>query len=191
MLGQSIDHGAEMERRLADPACQRGAIQIDAGPGENLGLAIQRAVIGVFRDQHMGDRAFGRQGTFDQMRRRGRLGDAIGAGPAGVFRAHRDDDPQLRRHDIEPLGAVLADPVHPAADAGAERAFRLDHLLDPGQVLRQVADVPIDGPALPARRWRRRRAFRGLLLDLRHRATSRSSKESWRSSSVSRSDFLP
>lgn len=69
--------------------------------------------------------------AFDQMRDRRRLGDAIGARPAGIF-GPDGDNPRLRGHDIEPLSPVLADPVYLAAAAGAERACGLDHLLDPG-----------------------------------------------------------
>ena len=52
------------------------------------------------------------------------------------------------------------------ATARAERAFWLDHLLDPGQALRQVAEVAVDRGAFLARRWRRRVGFLRRGLDL-------------------------
>jgi len=41
MLRQPVDDGAEMERRLSHPAGQRGAIQVDAGSGEDLRLPVE------------------------------------------------------------------------------------------------------------------------------------------------------
>ena len=77
-------------------------------------------MLGVFGDEHMRDRALGRQAALDQPGRRQGLGDALRTGPAGVFRAHRDDHPKLRRHDVQALRAVLADPDHLPAAAGAD-----------------------------------------------------------------------
>lgn len=64
---------------------------------------------------------------------------------------------------------TLADPVHLAAAAGAFQGLRFDHLLDPGQALGQVPEVPIDRCALLPRRWRRRRDLLPRCLNLRHR----------------------
>ena len=117
----------------------------------------------------MGDGALGRQAALDQpgRRQRQRLGDALLAGSASIFRAHRDDHPKLRRHDVQALAPVLADPHHLPAAAGAERALWLDHLLDALQMLRQMADIALG----PLRRARRRRiAGRGLRLHFRTRA---------------------
>ncbi|ESW68305.1 hypothetical protein X771_11495 [Mesorhizobium sp. LSJC277A00] len=49
-------------------------------PGEDIGdidlrLTIERQVIGVFGDQHLGDRCLDRMTTLDQPRRRGSLND--------------------------------------------------------------------------------------------------------------------
>lgn len=51
------------------------------------------------------------------------------------------DDAELRGNNIQPLGAILADPVHLTAPAWAVLAVRLDHPLDPRQVLGQIAPV--------------------------------------------------
>jgi hypothetical protein len=44
--------------------------------------------------------------------------------------------PELRRDDVEPLGDVLADPVHGTATAGTGRLGQLDHDLFARQVPR-------------------------------------------------------
>ena len=168
MPGQPVGYRPQVERSLADPAGQRRAVQVETGTRVDLSLAIQRGVLGVFGDEHMRDRALGRQAALDQPGRRQGLGDALLAGPAGVFRAHRDDHPKLRRHDVQALAPVLADPHHLPAAAGAERTLRLDHLLDPFQVLRQMADIA-RRPRPLWRALRSRVAGRGLRLHFRTR----------------------
>jgi hypothetical protein len=106
-------------------------------PRQDLGLAVKRAVVGVLRHHDMGDQPLGWQAAFDQPCRRRRLDHAVLAGAAGVFRAARDDHPVLRRNDVEPLRAILADHMHRAAAARAGGIFRIDNDLDPRQVLRQ------------------------------------------------------
>ena len=163
-FGQPVDHRPEVERGLADPPRQRRAVKIEPGAGVDLRLAMQRTVVGVLRDEHMGDRALARKRALDEVRRRRGLGDALLAAPAGVLRPHGDDDPKLRRHDVEPLGAVLADAHHLAAAARAVRAVGLDHLLDAGQVLGKMAEVALGRGAFGTRRplGARRRRFFGL-----------------------------
>ncbi len=98
-----------------------------------------------------------------------RVGDAFLAPAASVFRAHRDDHPKLRRHDVQALRAILTYPHHLPAAAGAERALWLDHLLDALQMLRKMAEIAFG--TRPLRRARRRWiTSRGLRLHLRARA---------------------
>ena len=166
MLGQAIDHGPEVEGDLSDPSRQRGTVNMYARPGQDLCLAIQGAVVGVLGDGNLGQCALGWQRALDQPRPGRRLGHAVGAGPAGIPGPDRHDDAELRRDDVQALRAVFADPVHLAAAAGAFEALRLDDFLDPGQVLGQVAEVPVDRGAFLARRWRRRVGFLRRGLDL-------------------------
>jgi hypothetical protein len=108
------------------------------------------------RFEHNGER---RQAALDQVRRRRRLEDARPALWAGVAGADRDQHAILRRHDVEPVRAVLADPDHLAAAAGAEPRLRFDDPLDARQVGRQRAMR-----LRPLGRLRRRRVGRGTLL---------------------------
>jgi hypothetical protein len=87
-----------------------------------LRLAIERQVVGVFGDQHMGDRRLGRQAALDQSRRRSGLHDDVLAGAAGVFGSADDEHPELGRHDVELFAHVLANPVQLAFAARADLA---------------------------------------------------------------------
>ena len=61
MLGQPVDHGAEVESRGSRPV------------GQDLTLPIERQVVRELRDQHLVDGAFGRQSALVQSRRGERL----------------------------------------------------------------------------------------------------------------------
>ena len=51
-----------------------------------------------------------------------------------------NDDAELRRDDIQPLGDILADAMQATA-AAADQAFRLDHLFHMGKMLRKGAAI--------------------------------------------------
>ena len=102
---------AQVPGGMADPVGQRGAIQIDALAGVNLGLAVERQMVGIFGHQNLGDRRLGRQAALDQSRWRRRLHDTVLASPAGIFGSPGEEHPELRRHDVQPLTPVLANPV--------------------------------------------------------------------------------
>ena len=110
-IEQPLMNRAQQEGGPSDPVGQCRAIEVDALAGINLRLAIQRKVVGIFRHQHLGDRRLGRQAAFDQPRRRRRLHHDVFAGPAGVFGSAHHQHPELGRHDVEPLGDILADPM--------------------------------------------------------------------------------
>ena len=134
-------HRTQVPGGAADPVGQRRAIEIDALPGVDLGLAIQRQMVGIFGHQNLGDGRLGRQAALDQPRRRRRLHDTVLAAPAGVFGPADDEHPELRRHDVQPLAHVLADPVQFALAAGAGLVVDVDDHLDPRQMRRQRAAV--------------------------------------------------
>ncbi|ANT54836.1 hypothetical protein A6B35_33275 (plasmid) [Mesorhizobium amorphae CCNWGS0123] len=141
-----------MPGRAADPVGERGAVQIDALPGVDLRLAIERQVIGILGDQNLGDRRLGWQTAFDQPGGRRSLHDNILAGTTRIFRPAHDDHAQLRRHDIEPLADLFADPMKSVAAARTGMVLDVDDYLDARQMRRQRPPVrpPLCG-ALPAR----------------------------------------
>ena len=55
--GRSLPPGGEQELGLSHPISQRGAVEIDAFAGIDDGLAVQRRVVTILRDQHMRDQA--------------------------------------------------------------------------------------------------------------------------------------
>ena len=65
-LEQARLQGSQQRRRTADPIGERRAVEIDALAAIDLRLPIQRTVISVFRNQHVGDKVFGWDAGFDQ-----------------------------------------------------------------------------------------------------------------------------
>ncbi len=94
-------------------------------PGEDLALAIERRVVAVLADQHLGD----------EPRRRQALGNrAVGSrhlmdratGAAAVFGAADAQDAKLRRHTVQHLAHALTDQVQAATAARTVMALRID-----------------------------------------------------------------
>jgi len=140
--------------RRAGPVRQGEAIEHHAAAGIDLGLTIQRTVVGVFVDYDVGDRCFRRQPALDQTRRRRGLHHHLLAGPAAVLGPADHQGSEGRRDDVQSFGDVLADPVQRPGAAGAGLVLDVDHLFDPRQVGRQRSSV---GPPL----GRARRLFGG------------------------------
>ena len=134
-------HRPQHEAGPADPIGQCRAIEIDALPGVDLSLAIQRKMIGVFGDQDLRHRRLGRQSALDQSCRRGRLDHHVLASPAGVFGAANHQHPELRWHDVEPFAGVLPDAMQRVAAARARVVIDIDHHLDARQVRRKRSPV--------------------------------------------------
>ena len=126
---QGIEDGTQFEGGPANPIGKRGAVEVNALAAHDLRLPIERKMVGVFADQHMGDRSFRRQACLDQPSRGRGLDDAVGAGAARIFGATGDDDAELRRDHIQPLRHIFTDAMQ-ASPAGADQACRLDHLFD-------------------------------------------------------------
>jgi len=66
---QRIMDGAEFEGGATDPVSLGGAVEVDALAAVDLCLPIERQVIRVFADQHMGDRSLGRHAARNQSSR--------------------------------------------------------------------------------------------------------------------------
>ena len=73
----------------------------------------------------MRDGRLGPQSGVDQSFWRWSLRYTIGAGTTGIFGATGDDDTELRRNDVQPLGHLLPDAMQNAATV-ADQAIRLD-----------------------------------------------------------------
>jgi hypothetical protein len=169
--GHPIDDGAQVEGGAAGPVRQGGATCGHALAGHDLRLSIQGQMIGELRDDDMRERGLGRQPALDQRGRHGRLSHPRPTLRAGVAGAHGDDHPEARRSDVEPLGAILTDPHHPAAAARTTQVVRLDQALLARQVLGQRArPAGRLGRAVRLRRGLRGRSGFGLRLDDRRLA---------------------
>ena len=66
-------------RRFANPVGQRRTIKVNAVSIEYLALPVERTVIGILRDQHMGQQARAGPPTLDRARWQGRLADRFAA----------------------------------------------------------------------------------------------------------------
>ena len=113
-LGQRL----EQLRRAADPVGQGGAVEIDALPPEDLALAIQREVVAVLRDQHMGEQTRPWPAALDRARGQRRLAECLAA-RAGHARAHDPGHDEAAGDVVELLGDVLSDPLQCAAALAA------------------------------------------------------------------------
>jgi hypothetical protein len=124
-----------------DPIRQGRAIEVDPLAGVDLGLPVERKVIGVFGDQDLRDRRLGRQVALDQPGRRRCLDHHILASPTGILRTAHDENSELRRDDIEPLAHVLADPVQRVLAGWAGVVVDIADHLDARQMRRQRSPV--------------------------------------------------
>ena len=157
VVDHPVDDRGQHLHSAPGPVAQHGAVEIDPLAPVGLGLTVERLVIGELRDQRVRHQRLARKAARHQMLRRWRLGALLAlAGAADVLRPDRDQHPQLGRHDVETLGAILADLGHRAAAAGALRALRLDYLLGARQVLGQLAEIAVGrrrfAPLLAGRR---------------------------------------
>ena len=83
MRGQARLQRLQPPAGAADPVRQGRAVELDAVAGEDLALAVERQVVAVLADQHMGQQARARHALGDRPLRCRRLVDRP-AGPAAV-----------------------------------------------------------------------------------------------------------
>src|SRR6516162_1136087 len=86
----------------SDPLRKRGALNMDPVSRQDLRLPVQRQVIGVLGDHHIGNERFRQKTALDQAGWRRRLYHAIGTLPAGILRSARDDHPDLGWNLVQP-----------------------------------------------------------------------------------------
>ena len=91
----------------------------------------------------MSERALGWKSAFDQPMRRLGLANPGIAAAAGISGANRNDDLEAGGNNVQPFGTVFADLHHVGAAAGADVVRGFDHLLDPRQVVWQMAEVAL------------------------------------------------
>jgi hypothetical protein len=128
-------HRPQMPGGPSDPIGQGRAIQADALTGIDLRLPVKRQMVGILGYEHLGDERIGRQPALDHTGRSGRLYHGL-TGAAGIFGPTDHQHAQLRRHDVEPLGDILADAVQGVAAAGAGGIIDVDDRLQPRQMSR-------------------------------------------------------
>lgn len=115
----------------------------------SLGAPVRRQGIGVIAYRRIGGERLGRLAAPNQAGRRSRLPDPICAGPATIFLAASDDDPEPRRSEKDP--PTFQQKGHPTNiqplgrsrhhRRRSDQAVRLDPLFDPLQMRRQGASV--------------------------------------------------
>jgi len=113
-IGQRLQQGGG----LADPIGQGGAIQIEPFAVEDLALAVERQVIGIFADQHMGQEARPRTATLDRAGRQRRLDEAFAAG-AGQPGPHDAVHDEAAGDIFQLLGDIFSDPAQAATAVSA------------------------------------------------------------------------
>jgi hypothetical protein len=139
----------------ADPIAERGTIQCHPRAGEDLGLAVERQVVAVFVDDDMREQGLGRHASVDWTLGCGGLNHRFLAAPAAIARPADDADAQLSRDIIQHLGTIFADDVERPATTRTGLVLNIDNGLEPGQMLRQRALVPLRGFRTGRRRRRR------------------------------------
>ena len=139
-----VDDRTQVEARTPNPVAECCTIQCDPLSGVDFGLPVKRRVVAKLGHNNLCDQRFGRQATRHDMFRGMGLSNCRRTTPASVFWRAGDKHTELSRHDIEPLGDILADLGHLATTAGAERGFGFDDPLDPRQMFRKVTAVSVD-----------------------------------------------
>lgn len=105
---------------------------------------------GIFGNEDVGHHRLGRQPALDQPFGRRRLNHRLLAGAAGIFGTVRDNHPELRRNDVQPLRRLFADHMHGRLATRAVRVFRFDRHIDARQMSGKRATIgaALVGPRL-------------------------------------------
>ena len=126
--GEHVDQRLQRRRRRADPAGQGRGFQADALAGEDLGLAIERQMVVVLRDQDVRQQPRAGATAGDRVIRRRRRHHRV-ASPAGELLADVPDHLEAAGDVIQGLGRVLANPPQRTAAARAGWAGAMHRLL--------------------------------------------------------------
>ena len=123
---------------LADPVSQRGTIKIEPFAVEDLALAIQGKMVGVFADQNMGQETRAGAAALDRARGQRGLDEAFTAG-TGQPGANDPVHYKAAGDVFQFLGDILADPTQTTAAIGTGICARCQLHLHPGNVVRDRA----------------------------------------------------
>ena len=142
-LEQELVHETQREGGAARPVGQRRAIEFDALAAIDLGLPVERQMVGVFGDDDRRDQIFRWNATLDQMLGRRSLGHLALANAAGVFGPVRHDHLEARRDHVEPFRDILADFDAKAVAAWAALVGDIDDDVLARQVFRQRPTIDL------------------------------------------------
>jgi hypothetical protein len=134
---QLLANRRQGRRHISHPAAQGAPREIDALAGEDPREPMQRKMVDVLRDDHMGQQSFASEGFLQGLWGRRRFDDTLMAVRTGVFRADGFDDDETGRLVFELFGDVLPD-ARPRVTARA--------------LLVGVSDVDLDTTARQVRR---------------------------------------
>jgi hypothetical protein len=123
MLAQCLDQWCEQLAGRSYPTCHRGAVKIDALASVDLCLAVQRAMIGIFCDEHMRQQSRSCEATLDHARWRRRFDNALAPG-AGKLRPHMANHLEVSWNVLQHLGYILAEVAQRFAAIGAAVLLR-------------------------------------------------------------------
>ena len=149
---ERVDQRVEEPGRAPHPIGQRGAGEIDALPGIDARLAIEREVVGVLGHQHMREQPGTGTAALDRHGGHRHLDDALTRAAAETWSdvAH---DAERGRDVVELLGYVLAHAPHGTAAIGTH-ARRLVQNLLARQMLRKRLAMWLGGVASTRNRGR-------------------------------------
>lgn len=107
-------------------------------------------MVGVFRNENLGDSCLGRNPAFDQPCGSRSLNDDILAGSAAILRTANNQNPELGRNDVELLTDVLAYPMQIMTTAWTDMVIDIDGHFDAWQVNWKRASIrsPFDDARL-------------------------------------------
>src|SRR5262249_35032047 len=132
--GETRVQGLQPPARATDPVRQGRAVNLDAVPGENLALTVERGVVAIFAHQHMSQQAGGRQTFSDRPLGCRSLVDRAAA-TAAVLRPTNAQYPQSCRDEVEHLADRLADCMKRTATAGAYTVLDIEFDILPRQMV--------------------------------------------------------
>lgn len=138
MCGKPLLQRLEPPAGAADPSGKRRPVECNAMPLKDLRLAVQRRVVAVLGDQHLGQQAGCRQTLGHRTFGRRRLLDGA-TRPTAILGPANAQHAQRCWHPIEHLAHRLADGVQCPAAAGARYSVDVVQDVLARQVVGQMA----------------------------------------------------